>query len=284
MEVVAESVKVAVGARLAPFVSSIAGYRHLGQEPCVHRGLPSPTATLILTLGEPLLIGAGDWADGPDVEVEAFDALIGGLHTTPESVVSRGRQAGVQLDLTPLGVRALLGVPMGALGTANHPALSVAGPGLRAVHERLNEARDWPGRFSVLEAWLLDATRDRSGDGGAVERAYTRIVASGGVRPVGAVAHEVGWSPRQLRTRVSAEIGFGPKTLARLARFDRARRAVAAAAAGGSGRTLAEVAATCGYADQAHLAREFRQLAGSPPSAWVRDERPFVQAAEVAAG
>jgi AraC-like DNA-binding protein len=54
-----------------------------------------------------------------------------------------------------------------------------------------------------------------------------------------------------------------------------ARGGTAAAAAGG---TLAGLAAECGYYDQAHLAREFRSLAGCPPSQWLAEEFRFVQA------
>lgn len=61
--------------------------------------------------------------------------------------------------------------------------------------------------------------------------------------------------------------GYGPKTFERIARFQRFRRL---ARAGGPGAGLAALAAACGYADQAHLARECRRLAGRPPSAFLR--------------
>ncbi|MEV6211981.1 AraC family transcriptional regulator [Kitasatospora sp. NPDC051914] len=62
------------------------------------------------------------------------------------------------------------------------------------------------------------------------------------------------------------ETGLSPKAAARVVRFDRARRM----AASGGGR-LAELAAACGYFDQAHLAREFRALAVVAPSVWLAD-------------
>ena len=49
--------------------------------------------------------------------------------------------------------------------------------------------------------------------------------------------------------------------------------------------TLAAIAAECGYADQAHMAREWRTLAGASPTQWLADERlPFVQDGEAAEG
>jgi AraC-like DNA-binding protein len=41
--------------------------------------------------------------------------------------------------------------------------------------------------------------------------------------------------------------------------------------------SLARVAADCGYADQPHLAREWRSLVGCTVSTWLREELPFVQ-------
>jgi AraC-like DNA-binding protein len=75
---------------------------------------------------------------------------------------------------------------------------------------------------------------------------------------VDATADAIGLSARQLHRRCLTSFGYGPKTLGRILRFD---RAVALARTGAG---LADVAATSGYADQAHLCREVRDLAGVP--------------------
>jgi AraC-like DNA-binding protein len=76
---------------------------------------------------------------------------------------------------------------------------------------------------------------------------------------------------------MAAEIGFTPKTAARVARFDRSRR-ILQQRGHGTPLALAELAASNGYADQAHLAREFREFTGLSPSQWLADEFPIVQA------
>jgi len=77
--------------------------------------------------------------------------------------------------------------------------------------------------------------------------------------PVAAVAAVLGIPARSLHRASVRAFGYGPKTLARIRRFqralDEARR----------GRPLAEVAAVTGYTDQAHLTREVGRLAGVPP-------------------
>ncbi len=117
-------------------------------------------------------------------------------------------------------------------------------------------------------------------------RAWRELLAAGGQATVPDLAAETGWSERHLRSQFLAEIGLTPKAAARVIRFDRARRrlqartqgparltgpAPAQARAGGRW-SLADLAADCGYYDQAHLDREFRALAGCPPTRWLAEE------------
>ena len=74
-------------------------------------------------------------------------------------------------------------------------------------------------------------------------------------------AHDSGWCLRQLERAVCQRTGLSPKTLARLGRFQRAVRLRNA------GEAWAGIAADCGYTDQSHLVRDFRQFSGSAPSA-----------------
>jgi len=78
---------------------------------------------------------------------------------------------------------------------------------------------------------------------------------------VASVADALGWSERQLHRRSLAAFGYGPKVLQRVVRFDRAVKMAR------RGAGLASVANETGYADQAHLAREVRALAGVPMTA-----------------
>jgi AraC-like DNA-binding protein len=76
----------------------------------------------------------------------------------------------------------------------------------------------------------------------------------GGVRQV---ARTLGVTERQLHRRCVTHFGYGPKTVQRVLRFQDAL------AMARSDRPLALVAAEAGYADQAHLARDVRALAGA---------------------
>jgi AraC-like DNA-binding protein len=125
---------------------------------------------------------------------------------------------------------------------------------------------------------------DRPAEGPAeVAWAWRRLLRSGGTARVSELAAETGWSSRHLTSRFRAEIGLTPKAAARVVRFHRTRDLLVAHAAA-DGFRLADLAVTCGYFDQAHLAREFRALAGCPPSQWLAEEFRNVQAILRSAG
>ncbi len=156
----------------------------------------------------------------------------------------------VGLRFAPGTGAAVLGVPANEVRDAR-PDLADLWP--RAEVDRLAErlATD-PAKGRAL----ADAALCRFRDPGPGVPAMVRALRSG--LPVAELAWHIGLSERQLHRRCLALFGYGPKTLARVLRFDRAL------ALARRGTALAAVAASTGYADQAHLARESRALAGVP--------------------
>ena len=86
------------------------------------------------------------------------------------------------------------------------------------------------------------------------------------------MASELALSERQLQRRFRESVGYGPKTLQRILRFRRFLGELGRGRDGPGG--LAGIAASTGYADQAHLTRESRELAGSSPAQLERLWRP----------
>jgi AraC-like DNA-binding protein len=275
---------------LRRYVAWYVGYRQRGVAPATHRGLPSPFLTLIFTLDEPLSMLAhpdpgqppGDWG-----------TLLGGLHSTPALIVHDGAQSGIQLALRPLGTRALLGLPAGELADIDVPAEAVLGGVCAELRARVAAAACWRERFGILDEILLrlisgGAASGRAGLAASAARApapevawaWRQLLVSGGATRVSELATGTGWSSRHLTSRFRTEIGLTPKTAARVIRFGRARRLLVSQLTADPAARLADLAVTCGYFDQAHLAREFRALAGCPPSQWLAEEFRNVQAAE----
>jgi AraC-like DNA-binding protein len=86
-----------------------------------------------------------------------------------------------------------------------------------------------------------------------------------GTAPIGWICDRLGRSRRHLAARFREQVGLPPKTVARIMRFDRAVSLLRR-----SDDQLADVAFECGYFDQAHFAREFREFAGSTPGEFLR--------------
>lgn len=262
---------MALPVSLAPYVSSLVAYDVDLGGPGVHRGLPSTSLTFVLPVGAPLDVS---WAARPESRTRGWSS-VSGLHAAPAQIHHDGTQRGVQLALTVTGARALLGVSAAALSGELLDLAEVA-PTLRHLPEQLAGERD-ARRWAALVTRELVAALARNGEprpAAAVGRALARLTR--GVR-VQEVADEVGYSRRHLSTLVRAECGLTPKELQRVARFERSRARL-------GHRPLARVAAECGYADQAHLTREWVALAGCPPSTWLREEFPFLQDPDTAAG
>lgn len=125
--------------------------------------------------------------------------------------------------------------------------------GERVMGEEAGEGR--PTWGSELERAALRRLAD-AGERDLVPRAVLTGLRAG--LPVREIAVRTGLSERQLHRRCAAAFGYGPKVLERVLRMRRALRLARA------GRPLAEVAALAGYADQPHLSREVRTLAGVP--------------------
>ena len=259
---------------LRRYVAAYTGYRQRGLPPARHRGLPSPYLTLIFTLDEPLTIEAHPDPGQPPGE---FGTLLGGLHSVPALITHAGAQSGIQVALRPLGARALLGLPAGELAELDLPAEAVLGGVCAELRDRVRAAAGWPERFAVLDEILLRqaAHADVAPE---VGWAWRQLLREGGALRVSELAAGTGWSSRHLTSRFRAEIGLTPKAAARVIRFDRTRKRLVNQLTVGAEYLLADLAADCGYFDQAHLAREFRALAGCPPSQWLAEEFRNVQA------
>jgi AraC-like DNA-binding protein len=260
---------------LGPYVRGAVAYDTDLGEPGIHRGLPSTGLTFVLPVGEPLEVG---WAGDPASRAARW-STVSGLHTHPATIHHHGHQTGIQLELTTAGARALLGVPAAEISRAIVELDDVA-PELASLPERLSEAGPWAARQRVVERELMAALARHGAPEPRAElgRALSRLTRGATVQEV---ADEVGYSRRHLSSVVRAECGVTPKEYHRIARFSGSRARLADAARSGRA-SLASVAAASGYADQAHLTREWKSLAGATPTAWMAAERlPIVQDPDV---
>jgi AraC-like DNA-binding protein len=162
----------------------------------------------------------------------------------------------LQIRLEPV-VAAALADLSGTVATLDE----VWGSDAALAEERLRAAGSWDERFAIAADLLGRRLGTRHPVDPEVAESWRRIRADHGRLRVETLADEVGWSRRRLWSRFRAQLGVGPKRVARLVRFDRAVHLLAA------GHAPAGVATVGGYADQSHLHREVREFAGLTPTA-----------------
>ena len=261
-------------------VGSLVGYRMEGQQPTLHRGVPSPSLTFIINLDTPIVTGAHAGARD-DGSARAHDNVLGGLRTHAAYIFQPDHQAGLQLAVHPLAARRLFGVTAGELVEASHEAADVIGEGIRRVQEQLAEEASWQRRFQTVERYLVDrasAAPSFASPRTEVVAAWRWMVARRGTGRMDDLARHVLLSARQLTKLFRAELGVPPKVVNRLIRFDRARQAIQAAVLHGRQPALADIAQECGYYDHAHLVRDFQAFLGCSPTEWLAEEGRNIQA------
>lgn len=189
---------------------------------------------------------------------------VAGPDTGPVRTPARPGTVFVGVRFRPAAGGPVLGVPLSELRDQRVPLASLL----------KNAARELPATLSPAEAAgrLLGTAGRLVADSSPDHAIYAAVDQ---LRDPAArtkdVAARVDLSERQFRRRAHAAIGYGPKTLQKILRFQRFVRLIDAAR---EPVDLAAVAARLGYADQPHLTRDCAALAGLTPAALAKARRP----------
>lgn len=218
---------------------------HAGTAPHIQRVLPDGCMDLLLSGGRAVVAG-------PDTTAHLAGSPAGGVTTG--------------LRFRPGALPALLGVPADALRDRRVPLADVLDPGRRRLL-RPTPAGDGDGDAAWL-ARLALALQAAVDDRTPAPLPPPALRALAGGMPAAELADRLGVTGRTLHRRSVATLGYGPAVARRVLRFR------TAAALLYDGVPPAAVAARTGYADQPHLSREVRALAGVSPGALPAAARP----------
>jgi AraC-like DNA-binding protein len=191
------------------------------------------------------------------VWIAGLGVRVSGPHSRYSEPPGLERMLAVGARFHPGAAPQLLRTPASAMAEI-HVALDAIDPRLAArVDGRLADAPDPAAAMAAFGSELARELRFADAPDPAVREAVRLL---DGSATVAETAARTFVSERALQRRFSDHVGYGPKTLQRVLRFQRFLGALAAPRV-----TLASAAAVAGYADQAHLSREVRRLSGLTP-------------------
>jgi AraC-like DNA-binding protein len=186
--------------------------------------------------------------------------LLAGQMTRPVIAVATGAVDLIGIRFWPGRAGAALRTPMWELRDQLIDASGV----LSGMDRLLDELRNTPReeRFNHVTAAMARRLGDRGRSDSTIDHALAFIESRRGNITIDRLARHLGITRRHLERRFRDEVGLGAKYMARISRVHAVLHAL-------QQRPLlsgAEIAADCGYSDQAHLIREFRALTGTTPA------------------
>ncbi|MDC8760656.1 helix-turn-helix domain-containing protein [Janthinobacterium fluminis] len=202
----------------------------------------------------------------PGAVVPVPAMLFGGPQSRPTVSYNPGPMHGFMLLLYPAALHKLTGLDISAWVDRFAPVEEALGPDWAAMARQALAAPDDAARVALIEAFLeprwLAARAEDDGRGGIV---------GDWVKRLGVQVAAAGWGrgARNLERRVKAWAGQPMRTLRRMSRAEQSFLSWRAAKLEGRA-SWADIAARGGYADQAHLCRETKEITGLSPTELLR--------------
>lgn len=247
---------------LGPYV----GWHEFAVRPVSRREVASIVVPLIVSFGDPFaLIGAGETVP------EMRGSFVAGLYDRWVDIAMPRESRAMQINLTPLAARRVFGVPLHDVLNRSVDLEALFGAAGRSLVEQMGNAKSWPARAELLDAFLLQRLHQAPRLSSHVEQSWRALVTTHGNLRIASLNASTGWSPRRLGDAFRDAVGMTPRHVGTVLRFQRATSLVNATAASAKRVHWSTIAAECGYADHAHLTRSFRQFAGQTPSEYVAE-------------
>ena len=155
----------------------------------------------------------------------------------------------------------MLGIPMCEIVDQHYDSTLFFGKEIEYITEQLYEAADTDEMIAVIEKFLLKKINCIK-KSIPIEDVLGKQIQSRDMVNVNELSHQACTSVRQLERQFKERVGIPPKLFARLVRFSRAWNMRES----NPDITWTKIAYACGYADQMHMIRDFKEFAGTTPS------------------
>ncbi len=221
--------------------------------------LPTGSVDLVIRLNEERIRIFDDTCQR---RFEFDHAVIHGAHSKPCVIETKQQSAVIGVHFRPGGAAAFFAEPLGELTNLAVAAEDLWGPQLRGLREQLLEARSPAAMFDLLETAMLRRLNHPILERQVIGRAVDQFIASPSAVRVRKIREATGYSPKRFIRLFENYVGLTPKVFCRVRRFQAVLEQIVAQRA----VDWAHVALDCGYFDQSHLIRDFREFSGICPS------------------
>ena len=228
------------------------------------RVVPDGCPELVVQLADPCRAGR----PGTERALQPAAVLVGPLASSL-LLEPTGEVATMGVRFRPGGLAAFLPVPVDELADRQIGAAELFGADAASLEDRMRAAGSDRERVAAVSRFLLARLGRGARPAPGVDDAIARLLRRRGPVPVEGLARRLGVSRRHLERSFRRRTGMTPMQLGRVIRFQNVFRAVSA------GADWVGAALDCGYYDQSHLIRDFRELAGEAPRAFLREEGAF---------
>ena len=235
--------------------------RRRDDSPDFEHMLPSGNTNLIFALHDAPI----SWASGKSgITWRSWThSIVHGPQTSYYLAGPKPKGTVVGVSFRPGMAGPILGVPLSELQDAHIPLDELWGYRASGLHDRLASANDPLAMLRLLESELIARIRRPLLLHPAVAYALGSNLSGYNPSQINHIRKQTGYSARHFIELFRSAVGLTPKRYYRIRRFSSVLAHLAA-----RDSSLADVAVSAGYADQAHLSREFRELAGITPSSY----------------
>jgi AraC-like DNA-binding protein len=242
---------------IAGDVFGYSGYNERVARPVRRLEIGTPCPSLIIGLGSEFRVS-------PISGRSAFtcQSLFVGSGASPVTVGHGGELRCIEVSLSPWATAAIFG-PAEGWPIDVTPLKEVWERAGGELEESLAGLPSWAACFEMLDQIFGARIPPRCGPPSKLRWAWNEVSHLGGDARVNKLAASLGWSARHFISKFQEIAGLTPKAQARRWRFQKARTYLDR-----TSLPLAEVAGLCGYSDQSHLTREFRELGACTPAAY----------------
>jgi AraC-like DNA-binding protein len=228
------------------------------------RILPDGCTEIVFHLGDPFD------QHNPDGTTERQPlALLVGQMRGHLLIQPTGRVRVLGVRFWPGGAYPFLALPQNEIAGKVIALDSIWGAITRELHSRIADSATSAESVKKVETILNARLNDFRRHDDGVLKAIALILRSGGCAPIESLAENMGISLRKLDRTFNTRVGLTPKKLCRIVRFQRVFKMIEGT---DRGRGWVQIALDCGYYDQAHFVKEFKEFAGKAPTSYFAEQ------------